>query len=138
VVLLDILGNMVINRDTVGEMVTYTSLVVLHTIADGYHCKYNKRGDLDNIDHHVDRRCARHAAICNVRNAECKEDAEKVHEYGAVVCAAEGVRPELVAQEPAEDCRNTYHDTRIYPIIQVARPSSNELGDAGELVCVGF
>ena len=76
--------------------------------------------------------------IGDVGHAEREHDAEQPHEQRAVVGAAEGVRPELVQQEAAQDRRHADHDAGIDPVVEVAGPAGEELGDAGELVGLGL
>ena len=111
---------------------------MLGPIADGDHREYQQRRDLDDIDHHVDGRGPRHAAEGDVGHAEGEDDAEERHEKRAVIGAAEGVREKLVQQKAAQNGRHTDHDPGIDPVVQVARPAGEELGDPGELVGMGL
>ena len=106
---------------------------MLGAVADGDHGEDQERRDLDDVDHHVDGSGAGHATIGDVSHAEGEDDAEEPHEERAVVGAAEGVGPELVQQEAGQDCGHADHDTGIDPVIEMACPAGNELGDTGEL-----
>src|SRR5208337_4718551 len=81
---------------------------------------------------------AGNTAISDVCNAEREDDAKDKHEDRTVIGAAEGVGPELIQQISAENCCDTHHDPWVHPVIKVACPSGDELGDSGELVRVGL
>ena len=138
VVLHHFLGNLIGDGDTVGEVVRCGTLGVLEAIADGHHGENQQRRDLDDVDHHVDGGGAGHAPEGDVGHAKGEDDAEEPHEQRAVVGAAEGVGPELVQQEPAQDRRHADHDAGIDPVVKVARPAGNELGDTGEFEGMGL
>ena len=107
-------------------------------VADGHDGEDDQRADLDDVDRHIDAGRAVHAAEGDVPHAEREHDAEQPHEQRAVVSAAEGVRPELARQIAAQNRRHAHHTSGIDPVIKVARPAGEELGDARELVGLGL
>src|SRR5208283_5594032 len=92
--------------------------------------------DLDDIDYHIDRSGACNSPVGYICNTKSEHNAEDPHKQRAIIGAAEGVGPKLIQQPSAKDCCDSDHDTRVYPVIKVARPSGDELGESGELVCV--
>jgi hypothetical protein len=102
VVLDRLLGDDVVDGDAVGEMEAGRTLRVLHAIGDGDDGEDEQRGDLDDIDRHVDRGGAGHAAEGDVGDTQREHDAESIHEQRAVIGTAKGIREELVEQVAAQ------------------------------------
>ena len=93
----------VVNGHAVGKVEARGALLVLHAVGYGDHREHQQRGDLNDVDRHVDRRGPVYAAVGDIGHAEGEDDTEAIHEQGAVVVGAEGVGPELVQQIAAED-----------------------------------
>ena len=138
VILHHLLGHDVVDGDTVGEVVAGRALRVLHAVRNGDEGEYQERGDLDDVDRHVDRGGAGHAAEGDVGDAQREHDAEPVHEQRAVVGAAESVREELGEQVTAQQRGDADHASGIDPVVEMTGPARDELGDARELESLGL
>ncbi len=132
------LGDLEVDRGAVDELEALRPFGVLHAVGDRHHREHQERGDLDDVDQHVDAGRSRHAAEGDVGDAQREGHAEQDHEGQAVVAAAERVREKLVEQVAAEQRGHADHAARIDPVVEVARPAGDELGDARELVRVGL
>ena len=115
-------------------MESLRALRVIDPVSDGDDGEHNQRADLNDVDRHVDARRAVHTPKGDVGHAKGKYNAEQDHEQRAVIVAAEGVRQELAQQITAENRRHPHHAAGIHPIIQVAGPAGEELGDPREFV----
>ena len=111
---------------------------MIGAIGDGHDRENHQRGNLDDIDPHVDRRAAIHAAVGDVTHEQREYDAEQPHEQRAVVSAAESVRPKLAGQIAAENRRNPDHQAGINPVIQMAGPAGEKFGDARKFIRMGL
>ena len=138
VVFHDLLRDLIIDRNPVGQVVAARILRVVHPIRDGNNAEDQQCGNLDHIDGRIHPRGAVHAAKRDVGNAKGEHDAKQEHEQRTVVASRERVREKLVQQIAAENRRHAHHATGINPVIQVRRPASHKLCQPGKFVGLGF
>ncbi len=111
---------------------------MLHPVGQRDDGEDDQGGDLDDVDRHVDRGRAGDSPEGDVGDAEREDDAEEDHEQRAVVRGAERVRPELVQEVAAENRGHSHHAARVNPVVQMARPTREELGHPRKFVRVGL
>ncbi len=132
-----LLHDVVVHRYAIDELEGARALAVVNAVRDGHHGKHQQSRDLDDVDRHVHAGGARDAPERDVGHAEGKAHTEENHEEGTVDRPTEGVGEELIEQIAAEDGGHAHHAARIHPVVEVTRPSSHELGDAGEPIGLG-
>ena len=133
-----LLRDHVVDRRAVDQLQPARAFGVVHAVGDRDDREHQQRGDLHDVDDHVDRRRAGDTAKCNVGHAEREHDAEQDHEQRAVERAAERVGEELVEQVAADDRGHAHHAPGVDPVIEVTGPPGDELGDARKPERVGL
>src|SRR5215472_12233060 len=103
------------------------AVLMIQAIADGHAGEHYQCCNLYNVDPHVHGRGAVDSAVSDVSHPDREHDTEQPHEQRAVVSAAEGARPKLACQIPAQNCRYPYHQPWIHPVIQMTRPAGKKL-----------
>ena len=108
-------------------------LAVGGPVADGDDREDQQRADLHDVNRQVDAGRGVGAAVGDVADADGEHDAEQNHEQRAGHRGAEDGGHEVARQVSDDDGGHAHHQPRIDPVVEVARPADDELGDAGEL-----
>ncbi len=102
-------------------------------IAKGQHAENDQRGNLDNIDGHVDRRGCAGALLCDPGHEEREDDRDQPMKTGPGLRAADEVGIEEANHIADEDAGGRHHHAGIDPVVKVRAPADNEFGYAGIL-----
>src|SRR6266699_3384624 len=90
------------------------------------HRKHDKRCNLDDVNRRVHSRFAVDVAETDICNSDSKKRTKDDHEQWTGDGCVEGIRPDLPNHITDDESSNTNHQSRINPVIKVARPTHHE------------
>ena len=108
-------------------LVGHAARRMTHPKAEGQNRKHHQRRDLDHVDGDIDRRRAGYATMGDIGHEERERHRNRRHEHRAGIGRAHEARPNGPRQVAAQDSHYGDHHSRVDPVVEVGRPTDDEL-----------